>query len=108
MVQVERLEDPISPVSEILARVPAKQLMSVYKVAAFDGVDSFLQQVANARGKLKRGGVVDVEAAARIVLQDWNEGRIPYYTVPPTERPNQEFETAEVVSAWASEFDADK
>jgi hypothetical protein len=60
-VQVERLTDPISPVSEILARVPSKQLMSVYKVATFDGVDSFLQQVANARGKLKRGGVVDVE-----------------------------------------------
>jgi hypothetical protein len=55
------LTDPISPVSEILKRVPAKQLMSVYKVATFDGVDSFLQQVANARGKLKRGGVVDVE-----------------------------------------------
>lgn len=61
--QVERLQDPIAPVSEILCRVPAKQLMSLYKVAAFDqgGVDSFLQQVASARGKLKRGGIVDVE-----------------------------------------------
>jgi nuclear GTP-binding protein len=48
------------------------------------------------------------QAAARIVLQDWNEGRIPYYTVPPTERPNQEFDSAEIVTAWASEFDADK
>lgn len=49
-----------------------------------------------------------LQAAARIVLQDWNDGRIPYYTSPPADRPNQEFETAEVVSAWASEFDADK
>lgn len=49
--------------SEILVRVPAKQLMTIYKVATFDGVDSFLQQVANARGKLKRGGVVDVEVS---------------------------------------------
>jgi nuclear GTP-binding protein len=42
------------------------------------------------------------------VLTDWNEGRIPYYTLPPQERPNQQFESAEVVSAWATEFDADK
>jgi nuclear GTP-binding protein len=49
-----------------------------------------------------------MQAAARIVLQDWNEGRIPYYTLPPQERPNQEFETAEVVSSWAAEFDAYK
>jgi nuclear GTP-binding protein len=59
--QVERLLDPIAPVSEILSRVPSKQLMSLYKVSAFDGVDAFLQQVATARGKLKRGGIVDVE-----------------------------------------------
>jgi nuclear GTP-binding protein len=60
-IKVERLPDPIAPVGEILVRVPAKQLMSIYKVAAFEGADSFLQQVANARGKLKRGGIVDVE-----------------------------------------------
>lgn len=52
--------------SEILTRVPAKQLMSLYKVAAFEGsVDAFLQQVAQARGKLKRGGIVDVEVRGR-------------------------------------------
>lgn len=48
-----------------------------------------------------------LQAAARIVLQDWNEGRIPYYTLPPKAR-NQQYATAEVVTAWAAEFDADK
>jgi hypothetical protein len=50
-------------VCEILRRVPAKQLMSLYRVAAFGAgeVDAFLQQVAAARGKLKKGGVVDVQ-----------------------------------------------
>ena len=64
VTQVERLEDPVAAVSEILSRVPAKQLMSLYKVATFDGVDAFLQQVASARGKLKRGGIVDVEVSS--------------------------------------------
>ena len=59
----------VSPVEEIVARCPAKQLMAVYKLPAFDGAQQFLQHVAAARGKLRRGGVVDIEAAARIVLQ---------------------------------------
>lgn len=39
-------------------------------------MDDFLQNVATSRGKLKKGGIVDVDAAARIVLQDWNEGML--------------------------------
>lgn len=30
-----------------------------------------------------KGGVADIESSARLVLQDWNTGRIPYYTIPP-------------------------
>jgi len=53
-------------------------------------------------------GSPPVQAAARIVLQDWTQGRIPYYTLPPQQRPNQQHESAEVVSSWAAEFDADR
>jgi len=30
--------------------------------------------VATVRGNLKKGGIVGVDSAARIVLRDWNEG----------------------------------
>lgn len=60
-VKIEKLEDPVLPVSEILKRVPQKQLLEVYKIGTFDGVDQFLQLIANARGKLKKGGIVDTE-----------------------------------------------
>jgi nuclear GTP-binding protein len=36
--------------------------------------------VARKTGKLWKGGVPNIEAAARIVLKDWNNGKIPYYT----------------------------
>lgn len=49
-------------------------LVTIYKVPTFDSVDEFLQNVATVRGKLKKGGIVDVDAAARIVLHDWNMG----------------------------------
>lgn len=59
---------------EILNLCPAEKLLSLYKLPSFSSVDDFLQKVATIRGKLKKGGVVDIEAAARIVLHDWNEG----------------------------------
>lgn len=106
-VKVEQLEDPALPVAEIVKRCPAKQLMELYKVPAFSDVDGFLVHVATARGKLRRGGAVDTAAAARIVLQDWNDGRIPYYTLP-TKRDTEVEGSAAVVSSWGAEFDADE
>ena len=49
-------------------------LVTLYKLPSFDLVDDFLQKVATVRGKLKKGGVVDVETAERIGLHDWNQG----------------------------------
>lgn len=63
-------------VKEILSICPHEKLLSLYKVPSFSSVDEFLQKVATLRGKLKKGGIVDVEAAARIVLHDWNEGML--------------------------------
>lgn len=61
-------------VKEILKLCPSKLLATMYKIPSFDTVGDFLHKVATVRGKLKKGGLVDVEAAARIVLHDWNEG----------------------------------
>lgn len=69
-------------VKEILKLCPARMLVTIYKIPSFDSVDDFLQRVATVRGKLKKGGIVDVDAAARIVLHDWNEGMCEYCFLP--------------------------
>lgn len=107
-VKIEKLEDAVLPVSEIVKRCPAKQLMAIYKVPTFDDTDQFLQHIALVRGKLKKGGTVDVQAAAKVVLQDWNDGRIPFYTMPPQREAQEGHAAAEVVTQWASDFDADQ
>lgn len=109
-VKVERLEDPIAPVCEILRRCPAEQLMLMYKTSRFEDVDDFLRQVGRLQGKLKKGGVPDMIAAARVVLTDWNSGRIPYYTTPPERgsKADRKHAAAEVVTDWGKEFNADK
>ncbi|XP_006644180.1 guanine nucleotide-binding protein-like NSN1 [Oryza brachyantha] len=101
--RVEKMEDPISPVKEILDLCPHETLLSLYRVPTFTSVDDFLQKVATLRGKLKKGGIVDVEAAARIVLHDWNEGKIPYYTSPP-KRDAVDDSDAVIISETGKEF----
>ncbi|KAL6195930.1 hypothetical protein ACLB2K_031547 [Fragaria x ananassa] len=105
--RIEKLEDPIGPVKEILKLCPARLLVSIYKLPSFDTVDDFLQKVATVRGKLKKGGVVDIGAAARIVLHDWNEGKIPYYTMPPA-RSQEEPSEAKIVSELGKALNIDE
>ncbi len=35
-----------------------------------------------------QGGIPDLEAAATMILRDWNAGRIPYHTQPPLIHPS--------------------
>lgn len=43
----------------------------------------FLTQVARGSGKLLKGGEPDLGTVAKMVLNDWLRGRIPYYVLPP-------------------------
>ncbi|CAB4291276.1 unnamed protein product [Prunus armeniaca] len=105
--RIEKLEDPIAPVKEILKLCPDRLLVTLYKLPSFDSVDDFLHKVATVRGKLKKGGIVDISAAARIVLHDWNEGKIPYYTMPPV-RNQEEPSEANIVSQLGKVFNIDE
>lgn len=106
-LKVESLDDPVLPVTEIVRRCPKKQLMVIYKVPSFTDTEEFLAHVASARGKLRQGGTVDIAAAAKIVIHDWNDGRIPYYTRPP-KRNSEVLGTSAVVQDWGADFNADE
>uniref|UniRef100_A0A1D1YAR9 Guanine nucleotide-binding protein-like 3 n=1 Tax=Anthurium amnicola TaxID=1678845 RepID=A0A1D1YAR9_9ARAE len=105
--RIEKLDDPIAPVKEILRLCPTEKLMSLYKLPKFSSVDDFLQKVATLRGKLKKGGVLDVEAAARIVVHDWNGGKIHYYTLPPVRNQGENLEVS-IVTEFGKEFNVDE
>ncbi|KAF9433107.1 Guanine nucleotide-binding protein-like 3 [Entomortierella beljakovae] len=105
-VKVELLEDPISPVELIVGRCRKDQLMDMYGVPLFDDVNDFLVHLARIRGKLKRGGIPDIFSAARSILNDWNSGKIPYYTIPPATQ-HTPTAAASMVEGWSKEFDID-
>jgi nuclear GTP-binding protein len=79
--------------------------MEFYCIPEFADVHEFLAHVARRIGRLKKGGVPDVEAAAKHVLHDWNGGRITFYTHPPEQRARSQQVSAEIVSELSKGFD---
>lgn len=101
-IKVESLADPITPVVAILGRVPRDHLMLQYGVGNFTDTAEFLAKLAMQLGKLKKGGVPDRDLAARIVLGDWNSGKIKYCTHPPEVEETKG--TSEIVAEFAADF----
>merc|ERR1711935_365143 len=101
-IKVETLADPVTPVVAILGRVPRSHIMLQYGLGNFADTAEFLAKLAISLGKLKKGGVPDRDIAARVVLGDWNSGKIKYCTHPP-EGSTTENES-EIVSEFAKEF----
>lgn len=107
-VDCESLPDPSPAVAAVLQRCSREQLMQIYEIPKFDvgDVQAFLALVAKKMGKLLKGGTPDRVVAGRKVLKDWNSGRVPYYTLPPTDTgKNTHVGETQVVSQFGSEFD---
>ncbi len=105
-LKVEDIDDPVGAVREMVGRCGKKTLLALYKIADYANADEFLYRVAQKRGKLGKGGVPDMPAAARCVLRDWNAGKIPFYTLPPDEAAeNAQYENVKLVSDFGKDFD---
>lgn len=102
-VKIQSLRDPFTPATTILKRISKPQLMELYNIPEFSTPDEFFALKAARMGKYRRGGVPDKLAAARSILEDWNSGKIRYYTVPP-EQPVYHV-SAEIISQMSKEFD---
>ncbi|CAB3994657.1 guanine nucleotide-binding -like 3 homolog [Paramuricea clavata] len=104
-VKIESLHDLVTPVETILKRCNKRQVMEKYRIPDYDDTQQFLGELAKKMGKLKKGGVPDVNAAAKAVLGDWNNGKIVFYTHPPEQHDLPAHLSAEIVQRWGTEFD---
>lgn len=67
----------------MLERVKPEYLRRAYKLKAWTDAEDFLSQIARRTGKLTKGGEPDLNTAAKMVLHDWQRGKIPFFTLPP-------------------------
>ena len=82
-VSPDTMADPVPAATAICARCKVEQLMELYSIPQYRSADEFLWHLAKLQGKLLKGGVPDRDRAARLLVRDWNVGKIPFYTLPP-------------------------
>ncbi|ERL88823.1 guanine nucleotide-binding protein-like 3 homolog [Dendroctonus ponderosae] len=104
-VKVSSISDPITPANAILQRVSKQQIMDIYDIPEFHSPEEFYSLKGARTGRFRKGGVPDSYAAARGLIEDWNSGKIPYYTLPPEEQPDQS--SYKIVAEMGKEFDMD-
>lgn len=83
LVDPDTITDPVPYAYALLKRVVRhnpKALREAYGVDC--SVENALEEIGKARGRLTKGGKVNVEEAARSVLRDWALGKLKYSTKP--------------------------
>eukprot|EP00249_Psilotum_nudum_P018209 c26693_g1_i1 orf=82-1917(+) len=83
VVRVSNLENATDHIREVLSRVKKEYLTRAYKIKDWVDENDFLTQLSKMAGKLLKGGEPDLMTVAKMVLNDWQRGRIPFYTPPP-------------------------
>uniref|UniRef100_F6VVR6 Nucleolar GTP-binding protein 2 n=1 Tax=Ciona intestinalis TaxID=7719 RepID=F6VVR6_CIOIN len=83
VVRVEYVSDADQHIGEILRRVKREYLSKQYLITEWEDSEDFLEQVAKRTGKLLKGGVPDLKTVAKMILNDWQRGKIPYFVRPP-------------------------
>ncbi|KZT32365.1 P-loop containing nucleoside triphosphate hydrolase protein [Sistotremastrum suecicum HHB10207 ss-3] len=88
VLKVDSILDPIAVVASIYERTTGEVLAKIYGLPppAPDSPSNalkFLTQLALTSGRLLKAGIPDLEAAARVVIGDWNAHKIPFHSEVP-------------------------
>ncbi|XP_065044772.1 nuclear/nucleolar GTPase 2-like [Musa acuminata AAA Group] len=88
VVRVTNLEDASEHIGEVLKRVKKEHLQRAYKIEDWADENDFLVQLCKSTGKLLKGGEPDLMTAAKMILHDWQRGKIPFFVPPPQQVGN--------------------
>ncbi|PWN20397.1 NGP1NT-domain-containing protein [Microstroma glucosiphilum] len=83
VVRVENLETPAEHIPALLSRVKPEYIKKTYNLKGWTDTTDFLEQLAKRYGKLLKGGAPDEHTVAKMVLNDWIRGKIPFFVAPP-------------------------
>lgn len=104
VVRVELVTSPEDYVETVLERVRKEYIAKTYGIVTWTNHVDFLEQLAKKTGKLLKGGEPDVNTVAKMMLNDWQRGKLPFYVAPegfeiPKSRENEStLETADLES----------
>ncbi|KAM3873048.1 LOW QUALITY PROTEIN: nucleolar GTP-binding protein 2 [Diretmus argenteus] len=83
VVQVEKIKNPEEHIGAVLERAKLEYIQKTYRIPAWSSAEDFLEKLAFRTGKLLKGGEPDLPTVSKMVLNDWQRGRIPFFVKPP-------------------------
>ncbi|XP_012560955.2 uncharacterized protein LOC100211559 isoform X1 [Hydra vulgaris] len=83
VVRVENLKDASDHISEVLHRVKKKYIQKTYQIDEWESAEGFLEALCRKSGRLLKGGEPDINTVAKMILTDYQRGRLPYFVPPP-------------------------
>lgn len=92
VVQVEKIKNPEEHIGAVLERAKPEYIQKTYRIPTWNCADDFLEKLAFRTGKLLKGGEPDLATVSKMVLNDWQRGRIPFFVKPPGPEGDQEDE----------------
>lgn len=90
VVRVENVENPEQYIAAVLQKTKPQHIERTYDIRGFDNATGFLELLARKGGRLLKGGEADVDGVAKMVLNDFLRGKIPWFTPPPSDGERQE------------------
>ncbi|XP_035862045.1 nucleolar GTP-binding protein 2 isoform X2 [Sander lucioperca] len=83
VVQVEKIRNPEEHIAAVLERAKPEYIQKTYRIPTWSSAEDFLEKMAFRTGKLLKGGEPDLSTVSKMVLNDWQRGRIPFFVKPP-------------------------
>ncbi|CAG8039193.1 unnamed protein product [Penicillium olsonii] len=81
--RVENVENPEQYIPAVLRRVQPRHLERTYGIKHQEDYLEWLALLARQGGRLLKGGEADLDGVAKMVINDFLRGKIPWYTPPP-------------------------
>lgn len=89
-VRVEKLEEPHQYIEAVLRKVKKQHVERTYEIQGWADTMGFLEMLARKGGRLLKGGEADLDGVAKMVLNDFCRGRLPWFTPPPVKEGVEE------------------
>ena len=83
VVRVEHVEQPAQYIPAVLSKAKKHHVERTYELGGWTTHVEFLELLARKAGRLLKGGEPDVDSVARMVLNDFMRGKIPWFTRSP-------------------------
>ena len=94
VVRVEHVTQPEQYIPDMLKKCERKHLERTYEVKGWSKFEEdpellqqasteFIELIARKQGRLLKGGEPDESGVSKQILNDFNRGKIPWFTAPP-------------------------